>query len=370
MMARGSNFMKQTPLYEKHCALGGKMIDFGGWLMPVQYSGILDEHEHVRNTAGLFDVSHMGEIKVEGEGAASYLQKLVTNDLSGAAPGRAIYSPMCYPSGGVVDDLLIYKLSEKSYLVVVNAANTDKDFSWFEQQLSDNVKIENVSEQYAQLAIQGPNAQKILQTLTDVSLDEIKFYRFQSGVPLCGIPSIVSRTGYTGEDGFEIYLPSEKAASLWDALLTAGSELGLVPAWLGARDTLRFEAALPLYGHELSEEISPLEAGLGRFVRFGKDDFIGREALIRQHETGPCRKLVGFEMTGRGIARHGFAVMAQDARIGSVTTGNYSPTLKKNLGLALIDPDFSGENFEIVIRGKTVEAAVISLPFYTKKYKK
>ncbi|CAB1245652.1 aminomethyltransferase (glycine cleavage system protein T) [Ruminococcaceae bacterium BL-6] len=362
--------MKQTPLYEKHCALGGKMIDFGGWLMPVQYSGILDEHEHVRNAAGLFDVSHMGEIKVEGEGAASYLQKLVTNDLSGAAPGRAIYSPMCYPSGGVVDDLLIYKLSEKSYLVVVNAANTDKDFSWFEQQLSDNVKIKNVSERYAQLAIQGPNAQKILQTLTDVSLDEIKFYRFQSGVPVCGIQSIVSRTGYTGEDGFEIYLPSEKAASLWDALLTAGGELGLVPAGLGARDTLRFEAALPLYGHELSEEISPLEAGLGRFVRFGKNDFIGREALIRQHETGPRRKLVGFEMTGRGIARHGFIVMAQGIRIGSVTTGNYSPTLKKNLGLALIDSDFSGENFEIVIREKAVEAAVISLPFYTKKYKK
>lgn len=362
--------MKQTSLYEKHCALGGKMIEFGGWMMPVQYSGILDEHEHVRSRAGLFDVSHMGEISVKGAGAFRYLQRLVTNDLSGAAPGRAVYSPMCFPDGGTVDDLLIYKLSEESYLVVVNAANTDKDFEWFREHRTDGVALSNVSPQYAQLAIQGPNAQAVLQKLTDFPLDQIRFYRFQADIPVCGVPSIVSRTGYTGEDGFEIYLPPEKAPQLWDRLLSAGSELGLVPAGLGARDTLRFEAALPLYGHELSETISPLEAGLGKFVKLGKDDFIGRDALLRQSETGLKRKLIGFEMVGRGIARNGCAVSFQGKEIGAVTTGSYSPTLKKSLGLALVDTGFSGDPFHVLIRGKAVEAAETAIPFYTKKYKK
>jgi len=362
--------MKKTPLYEKHCALGGQMIDFGGWIMPVQYSGILDEHEHVRNEAGLFDVSHMGEILVSGLGAFAYLQRLVTNDLSGAVPGRVVYSPMCYPDGGVVDDLLIYKMAEESYFVVVNAANTDKDFAWFKENLTENVIIDNVSEQYAQLAIQGPNAQTILQKLTDFPLDQIRFYHFQSDVVVCGIPSIVSRTGYTGEDGFEVYLPSEKAGLLWDELLKAGSSLGLVPIGLGARDTLRFEVALPLYGHELSATISPLEAGLGRFVKLGKDDFIGRDALIRQNEAGIKRKLIGFEMIGRGIARNGYTVSHEGKEIGYVTTGSYSPSLKKNLGLALVDADFSEDKFDIIIRDKAVEAEVTPYPFYSKKYKK
>lgn len=361
--------MKQTSLYGNHCALGGKMIDFGGWNMPVQYSGILDEHAHVRSQAGLFDVSHMGEITVNGVGATHYLQKLVTNDLSGAVPGRAVYSPMCYPDGGIVDDLLIYKLSEESYLAVVNAANTDKDFAWFQKHLTDGVVIENVSDQYAQLAIQGPNAQAILQRLTDTPLDSIKFYRFQTDVQICGVSVLLSRTGYTGEDGFELYFASDKAPLLWEELLKTGSDLGLVPAGLGARDTLRFEVALPLYGHELSDTISPLEAGLDRFVKFGKADFIGRDALLHQKETGVPRRLVGFEMTGRGIARNGYAVCLDGAEIGIVTTGNYSPSLGKNLGLALVKSEFSGTHFDILIRGKAVEASVIPYPFYTKNYK-
>jgi len=362
--------MKKTPLYEKHCALGAQMIDFGGWMMPVQYRGILEEHEQVRQAAGLFDVSHMGEIMVRGKGAFAYLQKLVTNDLSGAVRGRIIYSPMCYPDGGVVDDLLIYKLSEEEYLVVVNASNTDKDFAWFEENLIDDVEIADLSPQYAQIAIQGPKAQVILQKLTDFSLEKIRFYHFEDNVSVCGIPGIVSRTGYTGEDGFEIYLPSEKAGLVWDELLKTGGPLGLVPVALGARDTLRFEVALPLYGHELSADITPLEAGLGRFVKLSKADFIGRDALIRQNEEGPQRKLIGFEMTGRGIARNGYPVNYQDKEIGYVTTGSYSPSLKKNLGLALVEAAFSGDKIEIIIRNKAVEAAVITYPFYSKKYKK
>lgn len=362
--------MKKTPLYEKHCALGAQMIDFGGWIMPVQYSGILEEHEQVRKAAGLFDVSHMGEIMVRGKEAFAYLQKLVTNDLSGATCGRIIYSPMCYPDGGVVDDLLIYKLSAEAYLVVVNASNTEKDFAWFKENIIENVQIADLSPQYAQIAIQGPNAQAILQKLTDFPLEKIKFYHFETDITVLGIPGIVSRTGYTGEDGFEIYLPSEKAGLLWDELLKVGSPLGLIPVGLGARDTLRFEVALPLYGHELSADITPLEAGLGRFVKLGKDDFIGRDALLRQNEEGPKRKLIGFVMTGRGIARGGYPVNSHGREIGYVTTGSYSPSLKKNLGLALVDAAFSGDKLEIVIRDKAVEAEVISYPFYSKKYKK
>ena len=361
--------MKKTSLYESHCALSGKMIDFGGWSMPVQYSGILDEHMHVRSQAGLFDVSHMGEISVNGNGAARYLQQLVTNDLSGAVPGRAVYSPMCYPDGGIVDDLLIYKLSEESYLAVVNAANTDKDFAWFQEHLTDDVVIENVSDQYAQLAIQGPNAQQILQRLVDVPLESVKFYRFRTDAQICGVSVLLSRTGYTGEDGVELYFASDKAPLLWEELLKTGNDLGLVPAGLGARDTLRFEVALPLYGHELSDTISPLEAGLDRFVKFGKTDFIGRDALLYQKETGVPRRLVGFEMTGRGIARNGYPVCSGEAEIGIVTTGNYSPSLGKSLGLALVKSEFSDTHFDILIRGKAVEASVIPYPFYTKNYK-
>jgi aminomethyltransferase len=364
--------MKKTPLYEKHSKLGGKIIEFGGWLLPVQYTGIIEEHEHVRTAAGLFDVSHMGEITVKGIEATQFIQKLTTNDISIATPNRCVYSPMCYPDGGVVDDLLVYKLSDEDYLIIVNASNIDKDFEWFKENLTENAIVENVSANFAQLAVQGPKAEKILQSLTDTPLGEIKFYRFKSDVSICGEKTIISRTGYTGEDGFEIYLPAMKVQVIWDKILEAGKDDGIVPVGLGARDTLRFEVALPLYGHELSASITPLEAGLDRFVKLNKSNFIGMDALLRKQAEGLKRKLVGFEMVGRGIARNGYEVQVNGQSIGFVTTGNYSPSLKKNLGMALVETDYAqqGGRLDIAIRNKVVEAAIVPLPFYSKKYKK
>jgi aminomethyltransferase len=278
---------------------------------------------------------------------------------------------MCRHSGGAVDDLLIYKNSDEDYLIIVNASNIEKDFAWFKENLSEGVAIDNISDRIAQLAIQGPKAEMILQRLTDTPLGEIKFYHFQNGVILCGTETIVSRTGYTGEDGFEIYMPGEDAADIWDKLLDCGKNDGLVPVGLGARDTLRFEVALPLYGHELSETITPLQAGLDKFVKLGKDGFIGRSALAEELARGLNKKITGFEMVGRGIARHGCEVFANGNKIGFVTTGNYSPSLKKNLGLALVDAAYAlpGTRFDIMIRNKPVEAAVVPSPFYTKHYK-
>lgn len=378
-LLKGWNNVKRTSLYETHVKCGARIIDFGGWEMPVQYGGIISEHEHVREKAGLFDVSHMGELLVEGEAAAGYLQNLITNDISKAKPGRAVYSPMCYPDGGVVDDLLVYKLSDTSFFVVVNAANTDKDEAWLREHLAPGVTLKNASAEFAQLAVQGPKAQQIVQRLTKTPLEEIRFYHFAGGaglssaktgdVEFCGLPAIISRTGYTGEDGFEVYFDPAKAPEVWNKILDAGKDEDIVPAGLGARDTLRFEAALPLYGHELSESISPLEAGLGRFVKLNKESFIGREALLKQNESGPARRLAGIEVTGRGVARAGCELTAGGKTIGVVTTGSYAPSLKKNLGLALVDTSFAGGELEVVIRGKAVTAKETALPFYIKKYK-
>ncbi len=361
--------MKKTPLYESHVALGGKIIDFGGWALPVQYSSILNEHHKVRTEAGLFDVSHMGEILVEGKNADEYIQSMITNDISKMVQDRVVYSPMCYEDGGTVDDLLIYMLGEDRYLLVVNASNTEKDFEW----LKDNchikgLMIEDLSQDYGLLAIQGPSSQKILQKLTSISLEEIRFFRFMQDVDVGGVKSLISRTGYTGEDGFELYTPAHRVVELWNKILDAGSQEGLAPAGLGARDTLRFEAALPLYGQELSPEITPLEAGLGRFVKLNKGDFIGRDALKKQVEDGLNRQLVGFEMVERGIPRTGYKVKAGDVEIGFVTSGGFAPTLKKNLGLAMVDIHHSGLNHEILIemRGKDIRARTIDRPFYVK----
>ena len=364
--------MKKTPLYDNHISLGGKMIDFGGWQLPVQYTGIIEEHNGVRSTAGLFDVSHMGEITVKGPGAQAFIQLMVTNDILKATDGQVIYSPMCYPDGGTVDDLLIYRIDADDYLLVVNASNTDKDFDWLWQHRMDGADIENVSDRYAQLAIQGPAAEKILQKLCDISLNGMKFFYFMSQVKVGGVDALLSRSGYTGEDGFELYVPSEDAPALWEELLREGQKDGLVPVGLGARDTLRFEVALPLYGHELSADISPLEAGLGLFVKLDKGAFIGRDALITQKQAGLKRKLVGFEMTQRGIPRNGFEVCLAEKNIGFVTTGNFAPTLKKTLGLALIDAVYAAEgtDIDIMIRSKPVPAKIVKKPFYTKKYKK
>lgn len=364
--------MKKTPLYEKHNELGGKIIDFGGWALPVQYTGIIEEHEQVRKAAGLFDVSHMGEIIIKGQDAEIFIQNLVTNNIIGAKEHRIIYSPMCYSDGGVVDDLLIYKYSEQHYLLIVNASNTDKDYDWIIQNAKGQVEILNMSDRYAQFALQGPKAEIILQKLTDTPLAEIGFFRFKPDVRLDGVEAIVSRTGYTGEDGFEIYMNSESAVYLWEKILQVGKDEGLVPVGLGARDTLRFEAALTLYGHEISPEISPLEAGLGKFVKLEKDDFIGKEELVKQHEQGLKRNLVGFEMIDRGIPRNGYDVQIDGRKVGFVTSGSFSPSLGKNIGMALVESDINAEGAEldIVIRNKAVKAKTVKTPFYTKKYKK
>lgn len=364
--------MKKTPLYEKHIQLKGKMIDFGGWSLPVEYTGIIPEHEAVRTKAGIFDVSHMGEITVKGEDSEKYLQMLLTNDISLLNNNQIAYTAMCYPHGGVVDDLLVYKYSNTDYLLVVNASNTEKDYQWMKENIFGNTEILNVSENYAQLALQGPLAEAILQKLTSKNLNEIEFYYFSDNVKVGNIEALVSRTGYTGEDGFELYFAYDKAEEMWDLILEAGKDEGLIPAGLGARDTLRFEASLPLYGHELNENITPLEAGLGFFVKLNKENFIGKEALARQKSEGLKRRIVGFEMIDRGIPRNNYEVYKEGEKIGYVTTGSFSPTLKKNIGLALIDSAYSkeGTEIEILIRNKNSKAKVIKKPFYSKKYKK
>lgn len=359
--------LKRTPLFEAYKNYGGKTIDFGGWELPVQFSSIKDEHEAVRTKAGLFDVSHMGEIEVKGPDSLTYLQKMMTNDVAKLKDGAAQYTAMCYENGGTVDDLLIYKIADNDYLLVVNASNTDKDFDWLNQHLQGDVTLKNISEEIGQLALQGPEAEAVLQKLTSEPLNEIGFFKFKEDVLIDGKKALVSRTGYTGEDGFEIYCNSEDTAHLWHKILEAGKEEGVLPCGLGARDTLRFEAGLALYGQELSPEISPLEAGIGFVVKLNKESsFIGKEVLHEQKENGVPRKLVGLEMIERGIPRHGYPVYYGEQKIGEVTTGTQSPTLKKNIGLALIAREFGelGSEIEVEIRNKKVKAKIIAAPFY------
>lgn len=360
--------MKHTPLFDAHVRLGGKLIDFGGWELPVQYSGIGEEHHAVRTAAGLFDVSHMGEVTVKGKDAERYLNMMLTNDVEKLKIGRAQYTAMCYEDGGTVDDLLVYKLDDASYLLVVNAANSDKDFQWLQKHTGEfEVRVENVSQEWAQLAIQGPKAEKIVQTLTHVDLSSIRFFGFVEDCQIAGVPTLVSRTGYTGEDGFELYCPATAAEKLFAAILEAGKDEGLLPCGLGARDTLRFEANLALYGQELTRDISPLEAGIGFAVKTQKEAyFIGKEALHAQKEAGLTRKLVGVEMIDRGIPRHGYEVVASGKVIGTVTSGTKSPTLEKSLGLAILDVDHTELATEVYvnIRGKERKAQVVSTPFY------
>jgi len=364
--------LRKTPLYEKHVFLGARMIEFAGWIMPLQYTGILQEHEAVRQQAGLFDVSHMGEVMIRGKGATEFIQKLITNDISGMREYRVLYSPMCYPDGGTVDDLLVYKFDAERYLLVVNAANIQKDVEWIVAHKPDDVEVEDLSEGYAQLALQGPKSQEILQKIVDISLDSVKFFRFADGVNVAGVPALLSRTGYTGEDGFEIYVQADSALKVWEAIMEAGAEFHVMPAGLGARDTLRLEAALALYGHELSPDISPLEAGLDRFVKLDKADFIGREALIKQKEGGISRKLVGLEMIDKGVPRQGYEVQVEGKNAGYITSGSFSPTLKKNIALALIEVSHAvpGSRVDVVVRNKALKAEVVKIPFYEKQYKK
>ncbi|MCE5169884.1 glycine cleavage system aminomethyltransferase GcvT [Paenibacillus profundus] len=359
--------LKRTPIFPLYADYpGARCIDFGGWELPVQFSGIQKEHEAVRTQAGLFDVSHMGEFMVSGSSAEAFLQHVTTNDVTRLVDGRAQYSLLCNPNGGVVDDILIYRLAANHYMLVVNASNIDKDFAWLQEHLPADVVLENKSDSTALLALQGPNAQAIAAHVTDAPLAELKPFQFVTDAAICGVRALISRTGYTGEDGFELYVAAEDAPQVWTELMRAGEAHGLVPAGLGARDTLRFEAKLPLYGQEISADISPLEAGLGFFVKLDKGDFIGREALASQKADGPRRKLVGIEMIDKGIPRSHYPVLINENPVGEVTTGTQSPTLKRNLGLALIDAAYSELDTEVMveIRGKQLKARVIKAPFY------
>jgi len=362
--------VKRTPLYEEHVKLGGKIVEFGGFEMPVQYKGIIEEHNTVREQAGLFDVSHMGEFEIKGKDAKKFIQKLITNDVEKIEPGRIIYSPMCYENGGTVDDLLVYCFDWEHFWLVVNASNTEKDWQWVQEQKTDeDVELANISGNTAQLALQGPKAQEILQSLTSIDLGEIKYYRFHEGL-LAGCQSVVSRTGYTGEDGFEVYLNANEVVFLWNELLTKGQSLGIAPIGLGARDTLRFEAGLPLYGHELGPEITPLEAGLGIFVDLKSDnDFIGKGTLLKQKEEGLKRKKVGIEMVERGIAREGYLIYKDELEIGFVTSGSFCPSIGKNLANALINIDQTqiGNSLAVSIRNRSCQAVVVKTPFYKRE---
>ncbi len=360
---------KKTPLYEKHLAHKGTMVDYSGWLLPVQFEGIIAEVRQTRQKAGIFDVSHMGEFMVEGSGAAEYLQKLVTNDIATLPDSAVRYSPVCYPHGGTVDDILIYRYNREQYLLVVNAANAAKDLAWFKENLGKDVVLADISSETAEIALQGPNSLSILSSLTNLPLDKLRYYHFIPAVELAGVKCLVSRTGYTGEDGFEIYCPAGGAPAVWEALWQAGRvrELGLTPAGLGARDILRLEAGLPLYGHELSETLTPLDAGLDRFVSFKKPvQFIGREALLQQKRAGTAKKLAGLIMLERGVIREGYAVTAGGQEIGWVSSGTYSPTFEKSLGMAYLDHELAvpGEAVEVIIRERAYPARVVKTPFY------
>jgi len=358
--------VKKTPLYEAHVAAGGKLIDFHGWMLPVQYSGgILQEHESVRTKAGLFDVSHMGEIEVSGPDSFSFLQSLLVNDIV-AKPGKAVYSPMCYPDGGTVDDLIVYKLSDENYLLVVNASNSDKDFQWIKDNKKGKVSVINHSDEYSQLALQGPKAKDILQRLVSMDLDNLRTFQFVNNAAAGGISMILSRTGYTGEDGFELYCRPDEVNKLWNLLLEKGRPYGLVPVGLGARDTLRLEADLPLYGQELSETISPVIAGLKRFIKPDKGDFIGKGPIVDQLNGNIKQKLAGFEMTDRALPRTGYEVYCGTEKAGYVTSGGFFPTLKKNMGLALLDVDCANEGnmIKVKVREGLYAAKIVKLPFY------
>ncbi len=359
---------KKTPFYERHAAQNGKIVDYSGWLLPVQFpQGLVEEVHDTRKRATIFDVSHMGEVSVEGKDAEAYLQKILANDVSKLKDNAIIYSPVCYPDGGVVDDILIYRINSENFFLVVNAANTDKDYEWFQDNCSGDVRLQNLSAEYAQIALQGPNSKSILQELTDINLADMKFYRFQADVSVAGVNSIVSRTGYTGEDGFEVYCKNDGALTLWDAVWEAGQKKELRPAGLGARDVLRLEASLPLYGHELSKDLTPLQAGLNRFVALDKQDpFIGQEALQKQKQEGFNRKLFGLEMLERGVPREGYPVMAGKDEIGWISSGSYSPTLDKFIAMAFLDPEVAkqGEEVDVAIRKRTYRAKITKMPFY------
>jgi aminomethyltransferase len=363
--------LRRTPLHARHVAAGGKMVPFAGWELPVQYAGVTAEHRAVRTAAGLFDVSHMGEVRVAGPGAEAFLQRLTPNDVAKLGAGRAHYSGLLTERGTYLDDLLVYRLDAGDplgdFLVVVNAANRERDAARFREfaRAAEGVEVEDVSDAVALLALQGPRAAEILAPLASIDAGALRYYGHARGA-VGGKPALVSRTGYTGEDGFELYLDAADAVAVWDLLIDRGEAYGLQPAGLGARDTLRLEAAMALYGHELDEETTPWEAGLGWVVKLDKGDFVGRAALARQKEEGVGKQLAGFEIVGRGIAREGHAVRAGGETVGRVTSGTWSPTLEKAIGMAYVPPALAapGAELAIEVRGKELPARVVPMPFY------
>lgn len=356
---------KKTCLYDKHVALGALMSPFGGFEMPIQYSGIVDEHQAVRQSCGVFDVSHMGEVLITGPDAERYVNHIFTNDVTGMPAGKILYGMMCYENGGVVDDLLVYKCGENEFFLVINAANIDKDWEWIQEHSKDyNVKLDHQSDSYGELAVQGPESEQVMKDVLGIDGSDLTFYTFKQIGDV-----IISRTGYTGEDGFEIYAAPNYINECWDKLVASGR---CKPCGLGCRDTLRFEVGLPLYGDELSAEITPIMAGLGIFVKLDKDEFIGKDALARQKEEGPAKKLVGIELSDKAIPRHGYVVLKDGQPIGEVTTGYHTISTDKSVCMALIDAQFTKLDTEvdIQIRKKVFPGKVVKKQFYNKNYKK
>lgn len=381
----GADHLRQTPLADAHRAAGARMVPFAGWVMPVQYAtGVLAEHRTVREAAGLFDLGHMGQVNVSGPDAVAFLQRVTTNDVTALNPGQAQYSLLPTESGAAIDDILVYRAPDGAsedfgpagaapFYIVVNASNAARDVAWLREQRAAqaglDVSIDDVSDRVGMIAIQGPRAESIVQSLTDASLAGIGNYQW-SNATVAGIPMMIARTGYTGEDGFELFPPIGHTEALWLALLAAGAEDGLCPIGLGARDTLRLEARMPLYGQELGEDISPYEAGVGWAVKLKKGDFVGREAMARVKESGPPRRTVGFRLLGRsGAPRSHYPVQVDGRDVGYVTSGAFSPTLSANIGLALVDASEAGVGrpLQIVIRGRPVEAEQVAVPFYRRQ---
>ena len=357
--------LKKTPLYEAHKALGAKIVSFAGWQMPVQYASLIEEHIAVRQRCGLFDVSHMGEIEVSGRDALCAVERLTTNNASRLIDGSCQYTLLCNEKGGVVDDVFLYRISKERFMFCVNADNADKIYEWIKKNTRDAANVKNLSDDYAQLALQGPFSERILAKVSETDPSAIKRNRFAT-IKVCGIETLVSRTGYTGEDGFELYIKPEGSEKVWSGLLQAGKEHGILPCGLGARDTLRLEMGYPLYGHELSEEITPIEAGLSKYVAASKEDFIGKEPLVRQINKGVSRNLIGFFMEDDGIPRTGYRILNNETPVGEVTSGTFSPSMRRAIGMGFVVAGCPGAGLAIEIRGKARKANAVTPPFYAK----
>ncbi len=355
---------KRTPFYDIHKELGAKIVPFAGYLMPVMYDSITAEHQRVRQTVGMFDISHMGEFIVRGEGAKDFVQKLVTNDITKLAINQVMYTAMCYEDGGIVDDLLVYNM-EDHIMLVVNASNMDKDFAHIAGLKPDNVELTNISDDIALIAVQGPKAQELMAKLADYPYDNLKYYNADY-IEIAGVKFVFSRTGYTGEDGFELYIPADKASKVWGPIYELVKEYGGSPIGLGARDSLRLEMKFALYGNDIWEKTNPIEAGLGWVVKLDKGDFIGRDVIAKVKEEKPSRKLIGFEIEGKVIPRQHYPIVLNGNRIGEVTSGLFSPSLQKAIGMGYVESRYSkiGSEFEVEIRGKGIPAKVVKPPFY------